>query len=214
VILQGSLTEVSGCKRRNLEKGSIVFTPPGEIHQNIFRDKRGRCFLVEFLPAWNDRLTISGMKLEESVEKNNTELIYLAFKLYTEFRFADNLSALSIEGLSLELLAAFGRQLDHAANDHSPSWLQQAKDLLHDSFAEPMTLADIAVNVGVHPVHLSRAFRKLHRCSLGEYQRKLRIEYAATGDKSSNSRNCLVRRLFRPGSPFPHVQAQNGNDAC
>jgi len=179
VILQGSLTEESRCKRRTLEKGSIVFTPPGEIHRDVFHDEGGRCFLVEFLPAWNDRLAVSGMTLEESVEKSSTELTYLAFKLYKEFRYVDDLSALSIEGLSLELLAAFRRQSEGNSHPHSPSWLRQAKDLLHDSFAEPLTLADIAAQVGVHPVHFARAFRKCYRCSPGEYQRKLRIEHAS-----------------------------------
>ena len=187
VVLQGSLTEVSQRKRRTLAKGSIVFTPPGEIHRDHFHDDGGRCFLVEFLPGWNDRLAVSGMKLEESVEKNSSELAYLAFKLYKEFRDVDNLSALLIEGLSLELLAEFCRHSDDKSHGHSPGWLRQAQSILHDSFAEPMTLADIAAQVGVHPVHLARAFRKCHRCSLGEYQRKLRIEYA--------SRQLLVTKL-------------------
>ena len=179
VVLQGGLTELSRRKRRDLAKGSIVFTPPGEIHRDIFHAQGGRCFLAEFLPAWDDRLLISGMKIEESVERNNTELIYLAFKLYKEFRHADNLSALTVEGLGLELLAEFCRHSNDKSNGHSPGWLCQAKDLLHDRFADPLTLADIAVQVGVHPVHLARAFRKRHRCSIGEYQRKLRIEYAS-----------------------------------
>jgi AraC family transcriptional regulator len=37
----------------------------------------------------------------------------------------------------------------------------------------------LAAAVGVHPVHLARVFRKFHACSVGDYVRQLRIEYAS-----------------------------------
>ena len=38
---------------------------------------------------------------------------------------------------------------------------------------------EIAAQVGVHPVQLARAFRKRYRCSVGELQRRLRLEHAS-----------------------------------
>jgi len=59
-----------------------------------------------------------------------------------------------------------------------PHWLQQAEALIRGRYAEHLALADIAGAVGIHPVHLARRFRKLYKCSIGEYVRQLRIEFA------------------------------------
>jgi AraC family transcriptional regulator len=36
----------------------------------------------------------------------------------------------------------------------------------------------LARDVGVHPVHLAQAFHKSYYCTVGDYVRQLRIEYA------------------------------------
>ena len=42
-----------------------------------------------------------------------------------------------------------------------------------------MTLVDIAAVAGVHPAHLAKVFRRHHGCSVGAYQRELRLEWTA-----------------------------------
>jgi len=32
--------------------------------------------------------------------------------------------------------------------------------------------------VGIHPVHLAREFRRHYQCTIGEYVRRLKVEYA------------------------------------
>jgi AraC family transcriptional regulator len=46
-------------------------------------------------------------------------------------------------------------------------------------FSESLTLAGVAASVGVHPVHLARVFRQHYRCTIGEYVRQVRIEFAS-----------------------------------
>jgi AraC family transcriptional regulator len=179
LVLEGSLTEFYDRNRRDLRTCSVVFTPPGEIHSNAFHNAGGRCFLVELTPHWTDRLAASGIKLERSLDTNNGEPTRLATRLYKEFRYADKASALSIEGLALEILAAFARQTENAPAAYLPAWLRAAKDMLHDRFSETIRLDEIAEQVGVHPAHLARAFRRRYGCSLGEYQRRLRVEDAS-----------------------------------
>jgi AraC family transcriptional regulator len=179
LVLEGSLTEFYDRNRRDLKTCSVVFTPPGEIHSNAFHNAGGRCFLVELTPHWTDRLAASGIKLERSLDTNNGEPTRLATRLYKEFRYADKASALSIEGLALEILAAFARQTENAPAAYLPAWLRAAKDMLHDRFSETIRLDEIAEQVGVHPAHLARAFRRRYGCSLGEYQRRLRVEDAS-----------------------------------
>jgi AraC family transcriptional regulator len=99
-------------------------------------------------------------------------------RIYEEFRCTDAVSALTVEGLTLELLAEGARQGPRRAERTPPRWLQQVRDLLHAEFRERMTLDGIAGSVGVHPAHLARVFRELHGCTVGDYVRRLRIEYA------------------------------------
>lgn len=42
-----------------------------------------------------------------------------------------------------------------------------------------ITINQIAAEVGVHPLHLARTFRRFYNCSPGEYLRKSRIEFAS-----------------------------------
>jgi len=179
IVLEGSLTEFYHRKKRDLATSSVVFTPPGEVHSNLFHRAGGRCFLVELPQHWTDRLSMSGIKLENSLDARTGELTRLATKLYKEFRYVDKVSPLSVEGLALEILAAFSRRSEDVSEAYLPRWLRDAKYLLHDRFSETLTLDEIAAQVGVHPVQLSRAFRKRYRCSLAEYQRRLRVEHAS-----------------------------------
>ena len=59
-----------------------------------------------------------------------------------------------------------------------PSWLTDARDVLHDRFNDSVSLIEIANIVGVHPTHLARTFKKHYRTTVGEYVRRLRLDWA------------------------------------
>jgi YesN/AraC family two-component response regulator len=59
----------------------------------------------------------------------------------------------------------------------SPAWLSRASELLHGCFRESLTLDGIAQQVNIHPIHLSRVFRKRHRCTMAEYVNRLRVQF-------------------------------------
>jgi AraC family transcriptional regulator len=88
-------------------------------------------------------------------------------------------SPLAMEGLILELLAETARSKDGVKKGRSPSWLAQVRELLHDRFAERLVLDEIAGAVGVHPVYLCRVFRQQYGCTVGDYVRKLRLDFAS-----------------------------------
>jgi len=179
VVLEGDLTEYSERRDCELRTGSVVFTPAGEIHSNAFHRAGGRCFLVEFSARWTGQLAACGAALERPRAPAEGELAPLAIRVYKEFRYPDGMSPLAVEGLTLELLAEFVRQWEDRPESRAPGWLRNAKDLVHDRFTDTMTVGAIAGEVGVHPVRLVRAFRRHFRCSLAEYQRRLRVEHAS-----------------------------------
>lgn len=86
-----------------------------------------------------------------------------------------------------EIMGEATRRCSVTGNKCAPRWLEQARELLQSDFAKPLRLADIAQTVGVHPVHLAQTFRKSYRCTVGDYVRQLRIEYACHELASSES---------------------------
>jgi AraC family transcriptional regulator len=178
LVLQGSLTEVYGSRKIDYGHSSVIFTPPGEKHSNMFCYRGGRCFLVEIPPAYIDRLAAAGARLEHTLHSEGGVLTWLALKLCREFEQPDSVSLLAFEGLMLEALSELGR-LTTKPPAAAPAWLRQARSLLHDRFSENLALNEIAASVGVHPAHLARSFRRCYGSTLGEYQRRLRVEYAS-----------------------------------
>jgi AraC family transcriptional regulator len=97
----------------------------------------------------------------------------------------DDLSPLVVEGLMLELIGEASRQFLRLSRP-DPHWLQQARDLIHQQFHDGLTLSLIARSVGVHHTHLAREFRRRYRCTVGEYVRRLRVEFACRQLSSSD----------------------------
>lgn len=61
----------------------------------------------------------------------------------------------------------------------APRWLGSVLEILHEEFDRPLTLERIAREVGLHPVHLSRAFRHYHGEGIGQYLTGVRVRFAA-----------------------------------
>lgn len=104
----------------------------------------------------------------------------LFLKMYYKFREMDDESLRKLEQALLE---------DRSVNKPGrrfPQWLERVRNILEQRFAEPFKLSEIAAEVGVHPVHLAREFRKHYGSSVGEYLRRVRIEYACRELLGSN----------------------------
>ncbi len=86
---------------------------------------------------------------------------------------------LAIEGVLLEILAESARAIGEGAGSNAPSWLRRVREAVEDSYLLAPSLAELASIAGVHPVHLSREFRKHYQSTIGEYIRKRRIEHAS-----------------------------------
>jgi AraC family transcriptional regulator len=76
-------------------------------------------------------------------------------------------------------------------------WLDKVKEIIHSQYAEPLRLSQIAKAVNVHPVHLARTFRNHHNCTIGEYVRQLRIEFACR--QLSTSETSLAEIALQAG---------------
>lgn len=196
-LLQGAYDITCGKHVLLRKPGSLTFTTRGEIHSNRIHGQEVRCFAIELTRPWIERVNRRLEFLQGPVQFDNGPMPWLAMRLYREFRQEDDLTPLAIEGLALELLAGAARHTNGVSQNGAASWLTKATGLLHERFQDPLTLGQVAEFAGVHPVSLARAFRKTYRCSVGEYVRKLRVEFACR--KLSASHESLLEIAFSAG---------------
>jgi AraC family transcriptional regulator len=177
-VLQGSYTESAYKQVLECEPFTLTFRPAGEIHEDKFNNKDVRVFTIEIPPQWIERLQQDSIYLKHSINFQRGAVTRLSERLVKEFYGMETAANLIMEGLTLEMIAETARRSTQNATRSIPPWLKKAKDLIHSSFKENLTLDQIALEVGVHPIHLANVFRQKYNCTVGEYIRELRIQYA------------------------------------
>ncbi|SRR6266404_456232 len=179
ILLRGTYLEEFGSRRRECKQSTVVFHPPEESHSTRFLHDGGHLFRFEFKPELFKRISDCSLLLAEPAKFDGGTPAQLATKLYREFRQMDEVSVLIIEGLALEIAAYVARKRQRESFKIPPMWLSRASALIYEQFASALSLADIAKTTGVHPLHLARVFRQFEGCTIGEYIRNLRVDYAA-----------------------------------
>ncbi len=186
-VVRGSSTENSDRRALVAKAGTLVFHPAGESHANHW-PAGGRCLHLELAPAALARARELGAALDRPAVFRGGWPGWLAGRLHREMTGAAAAVPLALEGLALELLAEVSRPAEAEAGGRSPRWLRRARDFLHAHFTDDVSLAEAAAAAGVHPSHLARVFRREAGCSVGEYVRTLRVDFAcrelARGDRT------------------------------
>ena len=198
--LNGSFTEILDKRRFECASQSLIIKPAGEAHANEYGRSGVRCFLIEVQPQRLESLHPLSNVLNRVDHVRGAMLSMLALRICKEMRVMDSASLLAIEGLSLELIAELSRHSNLVSERKVPRWLKRAKEILHEHSSETISLGDVAKTVDIHPVHLAREFRKFYGCTLGEYLRGLRIQFACR--KLSTSDMPLVEIALAAG--FSH----------
>lgn len=179
-VLEGSYREIYHKNVIECRPSQLIFRPAGEVHSDHFGPRRVRCFIIEVETEWFLRLQGHAIPLDTPTRFQSCSIRWLVMKLRNECRRTDDVTPMAVEGIMLEIGAEIFRQSTKTYwRKESPLWLKKAKEILHDNFSERMTLRSIAESVGVHPVHLATAFRQHYHCTVGEYIRRLRIEFAS-----------------------------------
>ena len=177
LVKDGSFTQSYGRETREGIPLSVIVLPADQDHADNFHGRGGNLFVIESGPEWTSKFRQHSVLPDESVHFNKGIVPWLVTRIYEEYNRFDNVSALAIEGLTLELMAEISRRYKLAPERHPPRWLIQTKELLHAHFSDQITLENIARTVNAHPTHLARTFRRHYGCTVGEYIRRLRIDF-------------------------------------
>jgi AraC family transcriptional regulator len=176
--LQGVVEETRQRQTVVRTPSMLTLLPAGDPHSTHFCGSV-RTFEIALPSPWIERLGQYSSVVERYATYEKGLPTWLALRLYREFQYQDSTTPLMLEGLLLELLAQMTRDTTDGTAKIGPRWLCQVRDLLHAHFTESLSVAAVAAAVDVHPAHLIRAFRQHYGCTLGEYVRKLRVEYAS-----------------------------------
>jgi AraC family transcriptional regulator len=174
--MEGSYGERYGRQDRQFRPFTLHFRPAGVPHQDEVGPNGVRFFEIEVRPSWRNRLADCSAALDVARDDcNGGELLWLGMKLFREIQgvAADDLS---VESLLTELMAAAARM--PRENNYRPAWLGRIIERLAVEYSERLTLDDLSREAGVHPVHLSRVFRKCVGEGIGEYVHRLRVRAA------------------------------------
>ena len=206
LLLEGSYREQFASRSFDYKPSTVLFHRPGFSHRDEIGRGGGRFFMVEIRPQLLRRLQECSPIPDIVVGHRGSDISLLATRLYREYGAPSVASELTSEGLILEMLGQVARD-GSATEQKAPQWLERAVEMLNAEFDRNVTVSGIADEVGVHPFHLSRVFRRFYRQSIGEYTTRLRVEFACEELSKPDARLANVALLagFADQSHFSRV---------
>jgi AraC family transcriptional regulator len=187
LTLAGEFEERHAQKAFTYGVSSVSFHPAGEEHSVHIGARAVRCLNVELDGRWTERLREVGAGDARLIRSDQGPLLWLATRLYDELRAWTPASPLAVEGLILEMLAAVASSWQPVER-LQPRWVAHLEEILRSEYTESLSVVELAERIGVHPVHLSRMWRRFRGCSIGQYVHRIRVDNAcrriADGDVS------------------------------
>jgi len=177
VVLDGSYEEVNSGRTHECTSSTMLFHAAHEEHLERFGGAGGRSLIVEIEPAWYQRVREVAPGGVSTAACEGGSLRMSGTRLYREFLNSDESSRLIIEGLLLEMAGEFLR-LRQPGGGRPPRWLGDVREYIQANFAQRLTLELIGRAANAHPVHVAQTFRRFHQCTIGEYLRRLRVDFA------------------------------------
>jgi AraC family transcriptional regulator len=179
------------------ERLAVVFHPTTEPHAGLVGPEGMLGLNIEFETGWLERHELAERDLG-GYRPLDSVWSALAVLQILPIAFQPSLRAhADIEMRILEILDPLvNRAIGHESLT-CPLWLRRARELLHTAFRSPLRVRWIANEVRVHPVHLTRVFRRYHGCTVSEYLRALRLAEAG-------------RLILRPGHTIAEAAYEAG----
>jgi AraC family transcriptional regulator len=177
MMLRGSFVLGIGGRDIDCERATLAIEPIGEPHANQIGASGAEVLVVQPDPAGQQHWQPFAASMESMRHGRNLEAHDTARRLTRELRTTDGVSCLAQEALAMELLV-HALRLEPGAARRVPPWLPRVEEMLRDAAGVP-TLAEVAREVGHHPVHVARAFRRHYGTSIGAWVRRQRLERAA-----------------------------------
>lgn len=176
LVLSGTYVTSAHGARTVVRSPALIFNPPGTTHRDRFMKGIGT-FMTVTLSSVTFRETAELQPLAPAaMQLGHPEAMKLAFNIAREI--CSGRDAAVLESVGWELLGTAGTP--SLMVSASPTWAVRAYEAIMDSSCSAdLRVGGVAAEIGIHPVHLARVFRKAWGCSPGELLRWRRTDRAA-----------------------------------
>ncbi len=173
-ILEGILFEANKKEAYQCGAGSLLFHNWQDPHYNRKSTPRVHGFHIECDKNWFDAFDLKLDAVQGSRRIEHPSVKTLFHKIYIESKLPYTDSAFTTEDLLLQVFSELAHP--NLSNKATPEWVKKVKDIIYEQYDNSLTLNDLAKQLNVHPVHLSRAFPQHFNTTLGAYMRTVKVE--------------------------------------
>lgn len=177
VVLAGGVHESAGRCEETAGALSVVYKAPGVEHADRYGPEGARTLQVALEPDADPLLLEDGGPPPSWRWLHDAAAARPLLDLWRTLRGPRSPSERAIGEAVLDSLAA---PCDARGGEGPPpDWLGLAREALDDHLPRGLAVRHLARLVGVHPVSLSRAFRRHYGCTITDYRRRERVRRAA-----------------------------------
>jgi len=175
-IIQGKVIEINQKETYHCTPGTLLFHNWQDAHYNIKPPGFTRGFHVELNNEWFNSFEIKTNGFQGSLSLSDPRMKTLFYQIWKEAKTGGPATQLAVDALLLELFGLLSG-LKPTLSKAKPVWVGRVKEILHTD-DQQWKLQDLAKELNIHPVHLSRDFSKHFNCKLGGYIRLVSLQRA------------------------------------
>jgi len=174
---EGQFRETIAGTEFQCRPGTVLFRPPSAPHSDRFGNGLVRNVLIEVEPQRLEGLGSGLCRIGAPALVFGGMLNDLPERIERELAASDTTAAVSLEGLLLALAAAVER-IGFRRPDPGPAVVVEATAVVDGAFPNRVSVPALAGRLGVSAEKLALEFRRHHGCSIPEYSRRRRIDFA------------------------------------
>ena len=175
VTLAGAGTVEFGRKAYDCTAGLVETAPAGMPHRHLV--EAGGLEVLSVAVS-EERMRGLGTALEGIRNFRDGRIEHIAAELASRLRAPGDAARSELDALALEALSLAARPHGNVPCAERSLWLGRIVERVRSQFRAPPSIGQLAAEAGVHPVHVARSFRAATGCSIGEFVRRLRLEWA------------------------------------
>lgn len=177
IVSTGVYEERGGRGWADLSPGAVVQQPAGNHHADRHGDEIVELLIVEFESDYLAHLHQIAPVLGERQVFIGRDAAAFGIRFRREILTSDAASGLACDSLLLDFLARSLRLAKPVESDR-PAWWERVNERIRNLKMAPATLAELAAEAGIHPMHLTRVFRRHAGVSVGTYRRQIMVQEA------------------------------------
>lgn len=168
MLVAGAYREESRTSRLEYAPFTAAMHPEGYDHRDEIGNPGARMFAVEIATEVFERLGVRP-PMDLLADQTGGAVMQSSVRLLRTWR-TDSLTELAAQ----EFVAGVADR-PRTTDRVPPGWLRNLVDRLESDPGAPVSLDQLAVDAGVHPVHVSRSFQRFERQSISDRVRQLRL---------------------------------------